>query len=71
MDLGRIELGEACDLLRAFKTSKDKTKKMGHWQTSEVVISFDADNGIVYLADDLGNLARMEDGYLVDCKRIR
>jgi hypothetical protein len=71
MDLGRIELGEAIELLSTFKTTKDRARKMGRHISSEVTISFDSNNGIVYLADELGNLARMEDGFLVDCERIR
>ena len=70
LDLGRFELSDAAELLKAFKTDKDKTTKMGRNYT-HVAISFDADNAIVYLADDLGNFARMEDGYLVDCKPKR
>jgi len=71
MDLGRMELSDAVELLLTFKTPQDKARKMGRHISSEVAIAFDADNGIVYLADELGNLAKMEEGYLVDCERIR
>ena len=69
MDLGRIELQDASELLLALKTDKDKTELGRH--NAKVAITFDADNGIVYLADDMGRFGKMEDGFLVQCKPVR
>jgi hypothetical protein len=69
MDLGLIQLKDAAELLQTLKTGKDKTELGRH--NAKVTLSFDANNGIVYLVDDCGRFARMEDGYLVKCKPIR
>lgn len=62
MDFGRRELQLAGNLLRLFRTSKDRTLKLGTKVTPEL----NPDSGYVFLIDDNFNIAMVNGDYLED-----
>ena len=59
---GYRELGLAGELLQALKTDIDKTRFLG----DGVSVEFNPNSGNVFLVDDDGNVAMMNDGILED-----
>jgi hypothetical protein len=62
-DFGRRELAMASELLAAYKTSKDNTE---HFYDDGVTVMMNLNSGNVFLTNDNGEVAMLNEEYLED-----